>query len=247
MKVEINDNFVKGFLAGTLFVLILVFLIQGWDFFRYTWFTEKIERLAAQQPAVQGAVKAGARPSPTIPPAPPPIVNFQDLTGKPSQGPEKAAVTLVEFSDFHCPFCKRLSPIIDEIMKNYSGKVRRVWRHFPLPMHVGADKTHEASGCAAEQGKFWDFHQVIFSMDQPPQGEAALAEIAKKIKLDEKKFSDCLKSGRHKAEVEKDIAAGNKAGVRGTPTLFVNGKLLSGAQPYEAISQVVQAELSTKK
>lgn len=255
MKIEIKDDFLKGVLTGMFFTVVLIFAVQGWDLLRYSWFTHKVEELMVQNINLQAAQKiapppprAGQNAAPNVPPAAPSApVNFQDLKGKASQGPENAPVTLVEFSDFECPFCRKVAPTIEEIMKKYSGKVRRVWRHYPLAMHAGAARTHEASLCAREQGKFWEFHDQIFSEPQPPQGDQALKDIAQKIRLDQKKFENCLQTGRYKPEIESDIAAGTKAGVRGTPALFINGKLFSGAQPLEVFSQAIESELSKKK
>ncbi|MBI3307070.1 MAG: DsbA family protein [Candidatus Omnitrophica bacterium] len=249
MKIE--NDFFRGILTGVIIAMILIFAVQSWDFFRYSWFTKKIEVLMVRNAQLEAAQKGGpGRPGqnpPGQPPAPQAAVKFEDLKGKPSQGPENAPVTIVEFSDFYCPFCKRLTPTLEEAMKKYPGKLRRIWRHFPLPMHAGAQRTHEASACAGEQGKFWEYHDAIFSSDQPPQGDEALTALAQKFSLNQKKFEDCLKNGRGKAAVDSDIAAGNKIGVRGTPTLFINGKLSSGAQPIDALSRTIEAELSKKK
>lgn len=199
---------------------------------------------------IEGVLNPGKNPPPTAPAleAPPPspteAVKFDDLEGRPSLGPKKAPITLVEFSDFHCPFCKRVSPTLEELMKNYPEKVRRVWRHYPLAMHAGADRTHEASECANEQGKFWEYHDKLFEAQGTLWDDAALNAIAVSAGADQKKFEQCLTSGKYKELIQKEISRGNQVGVQGTPAVFVNGKLVSGAQPYESFDQIVKGELS---
>ena len=185
-------------------------------------------------------------PSPAeaqAPPNPSEPVQFNDLEGRPTLGPKDAPVTIVEFSDFHCPFCKRVTPTLDQLMKNYPGKIRRVWRHYPLAMHVGADRTHEASECANEQGKFWEYHDKLFETQGGPRDDAALLNFAEQIGLNKEKFGKCLSGEKYKALVQEEIAKGNQAGVQGTPAVFVNGRLVSGAQPYENFDRIVSSQL----
>ena len=171
-------------------------------------------------------------------------VSFDDLEGRPSVGPKDAPITLVEFGDFHCPFCAKVSPTLQQLMGNYDGKIRRVYRHYPLSFHEGADRTHQATECAQEQGKFWEFYNGIFASKSPTYDDAWLEGVSKSAGLDNKKFKKCLESGKYKDVVEKDIAKGNEVGVRGTPAVFVNGKLISGAHPYKTFEQAVLSELN---
>ncbi|MSR77357.1 MAG: hypothetical protein EXS63_03925 [Candidatus Omnitrophica bacterium] len=186
---------------------------------------------------VENALDPAHHPLPSTPkpPAPKPRgpVAFDDLKGRPSEGPENAPVTLVEFSDFYCPFCARISPTIEKIMKDYSGKVRRVWRHYPLPMHQGAHEAHEASECASEQGKFWAFHDQVFTHQPELREKGKLETLAKNAGLNVKKWNKCMESKRTQTIVDADIKKGNEAGVSGTPAAFINGYFISGAQPYE--------------
>ncbi len=184
------------------------------------------------------ATTSNKRPVPTN-------VQFTDLKGRPSVGPENAAITLVEFSDFMCPFCKRVEPTIDQIMKNYAGKVRKVWRHYPLPFHTGSDHISEASECAHEQGKFWEYHGKLFET-LGAHDDAALLQIADQLKLDHSKFQQCLTSGKYKELVKQDTAKGSEVGVNGTPAIFVNGQLVSGAQPYESFDKIIKEKLGNK-
>ena len=186
-----------------------------------------------------------ANPAPAAPPPAPKFVTFNDLDGKPSLGPKDAPITLVEFSDFHCPYCQKVEPTLDQLMKNYPNKIQRVWRHYPLPMHQGSEHTHEASQCAAEQGKFWEYHDKLFASDS--RDDATLLRLAAEIKLSKKKFGKCLTSGKYKDLIQKEISKGAEAGVQGTPAIFVNGQLVAGAYPYEYFSQMVQRELAKAK
>ncbi len=162
----------------------------------------------------------------------------------PSRGPENAKVTIVEFSDFECPFCSRATGTVDEVMQAYAGKVRLVFRHFPLDFHKRAQKAAEASMCAHEQGRFWEYHDTLFKNQQKLE-IAELKEHAKSLGLDTAKFDQCLDSGRFEKAVKDDMAAGQKVGVSGTPAFFINGVMLSGAQPLEEFKKIIDQELAT--
>ena len=161
----------------------------------------------------------------------------------PAKGPNDAKVTIVEFSDFQCPFCSRAEASVDQVMEKYAGKVKLVFRHFPLSFHANAPKAAEASMCANEQGKFWEMHKQLFANQQALSIDD-LKKHAASIGLDQAKFDQCLDSGSMKAGVDKDTAAGAEAGVSGTPAFFINGKLLSGAQPFSEFQKVIDAELA---
>lgn len=210
----------------------------------YQNFSNLIESILDPSKAAKLLAPAAAPAQQPAPPPPPTNVEFKDLEGRPSQGPKNAPITLVEFSDFFCPFCGKVEPTIDQLMKNYEGKIRKVWRHYPLPFHTGADRAHEASECAHEQGKFWNYHAILFQNLGAAKDDAALIKFAEQSKLDKKKFEACLTSGKYKEFIKKEIAAGVAVGVRGTPAVFVNGQLVSGAQPYEAFDAVVKSKLS---
>lgn len=185
------------------------------------------------------------RPTPKpVPSIPPTALRFDDLEGRPSLGPKEAQVTIVEFSDFYCPFCKRVTPTLEQLMKNYKGKLRRVWRHYPLSFHAGADRAHQASECAHEQGKFWIYHDKLFEVQGTQLNDDALIKLAKEAGLDKKRFEKCLSSGKYKELIQKEISRGNEAGVQGTPAFFINGQAVSGAQPYENFDQIVKSKLA---
>ncbi len=160
----------------------------------------------------------------------------------PSKGSNDAKVTIVEFSDFQCPFCSRAEPSVDEVMQKYAGKVRVVFRHFPLSFHEKAAKAAEVAACAEEQGKFWEFHKALFANQQKLSPED-LKEHAKTLGLDSTKFDACLDGNKMKAKVDSDMEAGRKVGVNGTPAFFINGVMLSGAQPASEFEKIIDREL----
>ena len=163
----------------------------------------------------------------------------------PAKGPEKAPVTIVEFSDYECPYCGKAEETVKEVLKAYEGKVRLVYRDFPLPFHPHAEKAAEAAHCAEDQGKYWDMHGLLFS-NQQKLTESDLKEHAKGLGLDAAKFEKCLSSGEKAAVVEANKKAGAEVGVTGTPAFFINGVMISGAQPFSEFKQVIDRELAQK-
>lgn len=163
----------------------------------------------------------------------------------PARGPANAPVTIIEFSDYQCPFCKRAEPIVNEVMKRYPDQVRLVFRHFPLDqIHPRARPAAEAAACAEEQGKFWEFHQKLFEGDGFEQ--ANLVAYAEGVGLDKAKFEACVNERRFKDKVDADAAAGREAGVSGTPAFFVNGIMMSGAKPVEEFVEIIEREIQAK-
>lgn len=162
----------------------------------------------------------------------------------PILGDKNAKVTIVEFSDFQCPFCQKASDTVHEIYKKYKGKVKIAFKHYPLPFHNNAKKAAEAAMCANEQGsdKFWKMHDKMFA-EQSKLAVADLKATAKAIGLKSDDFEKCLDSSKYAASVEKNIEEGKAVGVKSTPTFFVNGKLVSGAQPIEVFEEIIQEEL----
>jgi len=164
--------------------------------------------------------------------------------GFPTLGPSSATVTIVEFSDFECPYCGGLYPTLKDIEKNYQDKIRVVYRQFPLTnIHPHAQKAAEASLCANDQGQFWQMHDAMFT-DQKNLEVADLKEKAAKLSLNKETFNTCLDSSKYAAKIKDEILEGAKAGVNGTPSLFINGRFLSGDQPYEDIAKLIDDELS---
>ncbi len=160
------------------------------------------------------------------------------------RGPKDAPVTVVEFSDFQCPFCKTANATVKQLLDKYPGKVRLVFRDYPLAtLHPQAPKAHEAARCAADQGKFWEYHDLLFERS-PRMAPADLKQYAQELKLEAAAFAQCLDSGKYAAEVDKDFQEGAGLGLTGTPSFFINGRQLVGAQPLAAFQKIVDSELA---
>lgn len=177
----------------------------------------------------------------------PPYRVALDNTGAPARGPADASVTLVEFSDFQCPFCGQFYPTLKEVERTYGDRIKIVYRQFPLTsLHPNAFKAAEASLCANDQGKFWEMHDAMFE-DQARLAVRDLKLSAGRLGLDQQKFDECMDTGRHTEQVQDDLAAGGRVGVTGTPALFVNGAPVDGgAVAYEVIAKAIDAALAGK-
>ncbi len=160
----------------------------------------------------------------------------------PRKGTTAAAIQIVEFSDFQCPYCTRGKTTVDEVLAKYGEQVSVVFRHFPLPFHDRAIPAAEASECAREKGKFWEYHDALFA-NQQGLTDDDFAKYAKNVGLDAKEFKDCLASGRNAARVQKDLEDGKTVGMNGTPGFYINGIVITGAQPIEEFSKIIDKEL----
>ena len=169
-----------------------------------------------------------------------------EIAADPSRlrGDPKAPVTIVEFSDFSCPFCRKAEAIIAEVLAKYPGQVKLGYRDFPLEtLHPQAELAAEASRCASDQGKYWEYHDLLFD-SQDKQTSDALLDDARTLNLDDQKFAACLSSGSYKAKVDQDIQMGSRAGVVATPGFFINGRFVNGAQPAAAFEKIIDQELA---
>jgi protein-disulfide isomerase len=162
----------------------------------------------------------------------------------PFKGATDAKVTIVEFSDFQCPFCSKGAQVLSAIEKKYGNKVKIAFKHYPLPFHAQARIAAEASMCANEQDSklFWKMHDAMFA-DQSMLDKDNLIATAKKVGAKEAEFKACLEAGKYKAKVDANVAEGVVIGIKSTPTFFINGKMISGAQPLEVFSEVIDADL----
>ena len=172
----------------------------------------------------------------------PPRVKLDDSDAKNAMGDKDAKVTLVEFSDYQCPFCKRVRPTVWRLVDEYKGKLRYVFMDFPLSFHKDAKKAAEAAMCAGDQGKYFDMNRKIFD-NQDKIGVDDLKKYAKEIGADAKKFDKCLDGGAHAKDLDASAAKGASVGVSGTPAYFINGIMISGAQPYESFKDLIELEL----
>jgi protein-disulfide isomerase len=169
------------------------------------------------------------------------------VNGAPFRGAERASVTIVKFEDFQCPYCKTVQPTFQELLKRYDGKVRLVHKDLPLEsIHPQARQAAEAARCAGEQGKFWNFHDVLYANSTKLSLED-LKGYAGQIGLNVESFRACYNSGKYRTAVQKDVNDGAQLGLTGTPTFFINGREMSGAQPVEAFAAIIDEELGQAK
>ena len=162
---------------------------------------------------------------------------------EPSQGPVDAPIQVVEYSDFECPYCGRAKPAVHQVLEEYGDRVRLVFRNFPLGIHANARPAAVASLCAQEQDQFWDYHDLLFAHQRELRA-VDLIRYAGDLGLDVAAFGACFGSGRHDAKVDADLASGEQFGVTGTPAFFVNGRRLSGAQPFSVFKNLIDDELA---
>jgi len=161
----------------------------------------------------------------------------------PVTGPESAPIEIVEFADFQCPYCQQVSPVVKQIMEKYGDQVKLVWKDYPLPTHPDARPAAEAARCARDQGQFWPYHDKLFD-NQDELTVANLKRWAAELGMDAATFDACLDGGTHRDLVEAGVQEGNRYGVSSTPTLYVNGRAVVGALPFEMFDDIVEEELA---
>jgi protein-disulfide isomerase len=224
-----------GIAVSSVLALVLVFgmLMSGQSLARGAAVAQ-----APAAPTQPSAADPGAQ-APQAPAAPVKAVTDADhLLGK-----KDAKVTVIEYSDFQCPFCGQIEPALEQMRKDFPNDVRMVYRHFPLSFHENAQKAAEASECAAKLGgndAFWKMHDKLFA-NQQTLGTELYTRLAGELGLNAANFKKCLDSGETAGIVSADTATGNDAGVNGTPATFINGKLISGAVPYATLKQELVA------
>jgi protein-disulfide isomerase len=174
-----------------------------------------------------------------------PAVQNIEVGNAPARGPKNAPVTIVAYSDFECPFCSRAVPTLKQIEEEYKGKVRVAFKHQPLPFHQNAKPAAMAAMAAHEQGKFWEYHDKLFA-NQRAMDRASLEKYAQELGLDVGKFKAALDGNKFDAQITADMNEATRMGVSGTPTFFINGRMLVGAQPVDAFKRVIDEELKKK-
>jgi len=175
-----------------------------------------------------------------------PRVSVAGTQGHPWTGGKDARVTIVEFSDFQCPFCRAAESSVKAIREKYGDKVKLVYMDFPLSFHQHAMDAARAGRCAADQGKFWQYHDALFA-DQSKLNPPDLKATAGKLGLDATKFDACFDKNAHDSGIAKDVAEGKSLGVTGTPTFFINGREVVGAQPVPKFTEVIDDEIARAK
>jgi protein-disulfide isomerase len=237
---EMKTSFWFGFFSGVSSVSVIVFIALF-----LLIFSGKVGGTGpapvATAPTTITAPTVGdtAQPVPEVPSVPVPDIK----SGEYVKGNPNAPVTLIEYSDFECPFCQRFVPTVEQLLREYPEQVKIVYRHFPLSFHPNAQKAAEAAECAGEQGKFWEMHDILFAKaEQGTMGVEIWKTEASVLGLNTTQFNTCLDSGKYASKVANDMNEGAASGVSGTPATFVNGVLISGAVPYAQLkAQVDQA------
>ncbi|OGY42874.1 MAG: hypothetical protein A2729_03090 [Candidatus Buchananbacteria bacterium RIFCSPHIGHO2_01_FULL_39_14] len=206
------------------------------------------QSLSSSKSANTGSQAAvNTNPTPTPAPTPEPGGDFSKVPAVTNndhiRGDKNAKITMIEYSDFQCPFCQRHAPTMAKVLEDYQGKVRLVYRHFPLTsIHPQAQKSAEASECASEQGKFWEYHDLLFA-NQSALDITSLKSYAKQLSLNQGQFDQCLDSGKYTAKVNKGSAEAQASGITGTPGTWVGDQLVKGAYPYDTFKQIIDGLL----
>jgi len=162
-----------------------------------------------------------------------------------TKGQPNAPIEMIEFSDFQCPFCQRAHATVEQVLATYGDRIRFVYRHYPVQGHAAAKPAAEASECAKEQGKFWPFHDRLFA-NTSKLSDADLKAHAAAVGVDTATFNACVDSHKYRSVVEADARDGDAVGVNGTPAFYINGRMISGAQPFEVFKKLIDDELQRK-
>ncbi|UCD99850.1 MAG: thioredoxin domain-containing protein [Chloroflexota bacterium] len=232
-----------AFIMPLIFVvgLILGFFLRGWFPVPGLFNSASNEGTSSQQQSVVVPESNQNLPAET-----PQVVRYDvPVDDDPFLGSEDAPITIIEFSDYECPYCRQWhAEVYSQLLDTYGDQIRFVYRDFPLEsIHVNAKPAAEAANCANEQGFFWEYHDKLFSMDLELSPETYL-EYANQLGMDEEAFQECFESGRYQQEVQSDFDFAANLGVRSTPTFFINGIAVVGAQPFEIFQQVIEKELA---
>jgi len=164
-----------------------------------------------------------------------------EIGDAPRKGPVTAPVTIVEFSDYQCPYCKQAQSTLREVMGRYGDRVSLVYKDFPLPIHPEAHRAAQAARCAGDEGKFWEYQDALFAASSFDSG--ALSDIARRVGVDGARLQDCVASARHTAAVDADVKQGQTLGITATPSFLINGIFLPGAQPLDVFAKIIDSEL----
>ena len=227
--------------------VLVSFSILGASFFIGSSLERTTTELAAVTDALEELELAGGGGAPSRPPSRPARPDRDkdydvEVGDAPSKGPEDALVTIVEWSDFQCPFCNRVSPTLAQIEEEYGDRVRIVFKHMPLSIHPQAPQAHAASEAAHHQGRFWEMHDRIFA-NQRDLSAATLESHARAIGLDMDRYAKDVADASVKARIDEDMKQAAGLNVTGTPSFFINGRFLSGAQPFENFKRAIDAAI----
>lgn len=234
-------GFLFGVIAGiAIFSTVSFFLLYG--------IFLKTARIQDTGYVPEEAEKVQEEPEAAVPEAQAPGADLSKLEpisdNEHIAGSEKGKLEMVVFTDFQCPFCSRHAETVGKIVEEYGDDVKLVLRHFPLGFHPEAKPAAMAAECAGDQGKFWEMHDELFAMSaEGTLGAEGYDRAAKELELDAGKFAKCIDDAGHAEKIQSDYQQGIAVGVKGTPATFVNGKLISGAVPYDSFKSIIESEL----
>jgi len=219
----------------TLAGVIVMLVVSLWNMWNLRGLTGRVIELEAKLALARG-VERGPDPK---------KVHTIDVTGAPAKGPENAPITIAEFADFQCPFCARVTPTLQNIEQVYKNQVRFVWKHLPLGIHAHAVEAARAAEAARNQGKFWEYHDLLFE-NQKELGTDALKKYASDLKLDLGRLQKDMASPDLQKKIDADVSLADTLEVEVTPSFFINGRYVRGAQPYEVFEKIINEELTKK-
>ena len=229
---------------GVLLIFVVALSLFVWRVVHYANLIRSGALESATLPAFfQERTASKALASLPITPGPVDVTSMDD----PTLRANNPTITIVEFGDFSCPFSKKASTTLHSIVATYRDKISYTYRDFPISdLHPDAKKAAEAAACAQDQGKFWEYHDKLY-LNQEDLRESRLIELAKEVNLNVLDFKQCLSSGRKTAEIEQDIADGVAAGVRATPTFFINNNRVEGAIPETVFAELIKKYAESSK
>ncbi len=239
LKIDLNRKTIID--ALIVFQLILLIVLAGFTFS----LSRKVDSLIGGESVLARNDLSDSDPTPSVNSNPRPVgkADFNITKKDYLLGNFDAPVTLVVYSDVQCPYSLRHHATMKQIMEEYEGKARLVWRHYPLSFHKNAQKGSEAVECAGEQGKFWEYLDKLFE-NQKSLSEANMKKWAREMGLNTSKFDSCLDDGKYASKVKSNIDQGMANGVSGTPATFVNGELVSGALPFSQFKSKIDSLLN---
>jgi len=233
-----KNSFMLGLISAIAAISLVGFVVMVFAYFQ----KNSVDSAKANKTEDVNLGVSAKKPSPAAPAEGPGELAEIKITDEDHiRGNKNAPITLVEYSDFQCPYCSRFHDTMEQVMKDFPNDVRWVYKHFPLEsIHPYARIAAEASECASEQGKFWEYHDELFA-NQVNFSADYFSAAAKKLGLNSSKFDQCLSSGKYAARVNSDFQAGQSIGVRGTPGSYINGQALGGAVPYSQLKSMIES------
>lgn len=220
----------------TLAGVVVMLMVSLWNMWNLNRMSARVVALEAKVRAATTVADRGPDPS---------KVYAIDVGGAPTKGPDNAPVTIAEFADFQCPFCARVTPTLQKIEQVYKGQVRIVWKHLPLSMHAHAVEAARAAEAARNQGKFWEYHDLLFENQKELEADA-LKKYASDLQLDLPRLEKDMAASDLQKKIDTDIRLADTLEINVTPSFFINGRYVRGAQPYEVFEKIINEELTKK-